>query len=136
MARARLELQLPQSEKAPDIARRRLVERFAGELDPREVEDARLLTSELVTNAVMHGRGAIELSAALDEDRLLIEVTDHGEGFERIMRKHDFEGVGGHGLNIVDALASRWGIHDGSSHVWFELERRGPRLGPDAKPSE
>jgi anti-sigma regulatory factor (Ser/Thr protein kinase) len=112
-----------------------VVERFAGELDPREVQDGRLLTSELVTNAVIHGRGAIELSAALNEDRLLIEVTDHGEGFERIMRKHDFEAVGGHGLNIVDALASRWGIHDGSSHVWFELERRGPRLGHDVKPS-
>lgn len=133
MAPARLELRLPRSEEAPEIARRRVVELFAGELGRRELEHARLLTSELVTNAVMHGRGAIELSAALDEDRLFVEVTDHGEGFERSMRKRDFDAVGGNGLNIVDALASRWGIHEGSSHVWFELERPGPRLGRDAK---
>ena len=130
VAGARLELQLPRSEAAPAIARGRVVERFAGELDGQELANARLLTSELVTNALVHGRGAIELSAALDEDRLLVEVTDDGGGFERIMREHDFDAVGGHGLNIVDALASRWGIHEGNSHVWFELERPGPRLDP------
>lgn len=133
VARARLELQLPASEEAPEIARRRVVERFAAELDRRELENARLLTSELVTNAIVHGSGAIELSAALDEDRLFVSVTDHGEGFEWIMRKHDPDAIGGNGLNIVDAVASRWGIHEGSSHVWFELERPGPRLGPDAE---
>jgi anti-sigma regulatory factor (Ser/Thr protein kinase) len=99
-----------------------------------QLEDARLLTSELVTNAVVHGRGAIGLSALLDEDRLMIEVIDEGDGFERTVRQHGLDAVGGNGLNIVDRLASRWGIHAGSSHVWFELERPGPRLGTDAKP--
>ena len=123
VARARLELQLPRSEEAPEIARGRVVQRFARELDRRELENAQLLTSELVTNAVMHGRGAIELSAVLDEDRLLVEVTDDGEGFEPTLRKRALDAVGGNGLNIVDVIASRWGIHEGSSQVWFELER-------------
>ena len=134
MVSAQLELQLPTSEQAPEIARRRVVERFAAELGPVQLEDARLLTSELVTNAVVHGRGSIVLSALLDEDRLMIEVTDEGEGFERVVRQHGLDVVGGNGLNIVEMLASRWGIHAGSSHVWFELERPGPRLGTDAKP--
>jgi anti-sigma regulatory factor (Ser/Thr protein kinase) len=131
---AQLELQLPTSDQAPEIARRRVVERFAAQLDPVQLEDARLLTSELVTNAVVHGRGAIGLNALLDEDRLMIEVIDQGDGFERTVRQHGLDAVGGNGLNIVDRLASRWGIHAGSSHVWFELERPGPRLGTDAKP--
>jgi anti-sigma regulatory factor (Ser/Thr protein kinase) len=100
------------------------VEGFAADLDPRELEDARLLTSELVTNAVVHGRGGIELIALLDDARLTIEVTDHGEGFERTIHRGDLNPLGGNGLNIVDALASRWGIDDGSSHVWVELARR------------
>jgi anti-sigma regulatory factor (Ser/Thr protein kinase) len=134
VVRARLDLQLPTSEQAPEIARRRVVERFGAALDPRRLEDARLLTSELVTNAVVHGRGAIGLAALLDEDRLMIEVTDEGDGFERAVRERGLDAVGGNGLNIVDRLASRWGIHAGSSHVWFELERPGPRIGTDAKP--
>ena len=48
-------------------------------------------------------------------NRLLIQVVDQGHGFERILRERDR--IGGRGLNIVDALARRWGIHDGSSHV-------------------
>jgi hypothetical protein len=87
-----------------------------------------------VTNAFVHGRGAICLSALLDEDRLMIEVTDEGEGLERVVRECGLDAVGGNGLNIVDMLASRWGIHAGSSHVWFALERPGPRFGTDAKP--
>ena len=133
MAGAQLDLRLPASEQAPELARRRVVERFGGELDPRQLEDARLLTSELVTNAVVHGRGPVGLIALLDEDRLMIEVVDQGDGFERAVRDHGVDAVGGNGLNIVEALASRWGIHPGSSHVWFELERPGPRLGPDAQ---
>ena len=133
---AQLDLRLPASEQAPEIARRGVVERFAGELDPRQLEDARLLTSELVTNAVVHGRGPVGLTALLDEDRLMIEVVDQGDGVERAVREHGVDAVGGNGLNIVDALASRWGIQAGNSHVWFELERPGRRLGPNAKPSE
>jgi anti-sigma regulatory factor (Ser/Thr protein kinase) len=131
---AQLELQLPTSDQAPEISRRRVLERFGAEADPGQLEDALLLTSELVTNAVVHGKGAIGLSALLDEDRLMIEVTDEGDGFERTVRQHGLDAVGGNGLNIVDRLASRWGIHAGSSQVWFELERAGPRLGTDAKP--
>jgi anti-sigma regulatory factor (Ser/Thr protein kinase) len=105
---------------------------YSGRLDAELLTDAQLLASELAANALMHGSGDITLRAKLDEDRLLVEVIDDGSGFERDLRRNDFQQVGGWGLDIVESISSRWGVHEGTTHVWFELERRGPRLGePD-----
>lgn len=129
-------LELPRDSSAPGRARRWLADSFRSELDPEELERATLIASELVTNAVVHGRGEIILRGELNEDRLLVEVIDEGQGFERTVRQRNFDAVGGWGLAVVDAQASRWGIHEGTTHVWFELERRGPRLGPSKNPLE
>jgi|SRR5580704_11683551 anti-sigma regulatory factor (Ser/Thr protein kinase) len=129
-----LEANLPHTPQAPQIARRTVARWLADDVEPEELATAQLLVSELVTNAVVHGIGEIMLRATLDEDRLLIEVIDEGQGFERTVRQRDFASVGGRGLAIVDAEASRWGIHEGTTHVWFELERPGPRLGTDKSP--
>lgn len=129
-----LQVNLPHTVQAPRIARRSLADWLEPAVDADELDTARLLVSELVTNAVVHGHGEIMLRAALDENRLLVEVIDEGRGFERTVRQLDFASIGGRGLAIVDAEASRWGIHEGTTHVWFELERSGPRLGPDKKP--
>ncbi len=117
---------MPRTGQAPGLARWRLDEWLAGDLDARELADAKLLASELVTNALVHGHGRIEIRGELDDNQLLIEVIDEGKGFERIVRENDFDRGCGWGLHLVDAVASRWGIHPGSSHVWFELERHGP----------
>ncbi|HEY3728856.1 MAG TPA: ATP-binding protein [Solirubrobacteraceae bacterium] len=135
MASERFESALPRSVQAPGIARRWVVSWFAESLDEQELDTARLLTSELVSNAVLHGRGNITLRGKLDDDRAMVEVIDEGAGFERVVRQHSFEELHGRGLEIVDSEASRWGIHEGTTHVWFELERGGPRLGPETKPS-
>jgi len=116
------------------MARQRLAQWLGRQLDEREVRDATLLVSELVTNALVHGRGTIELHARLDGSHLIVEVIDDGKGFERVVRERDFDSLGGWGLGLVDALASRWGIHEGRSQVWFEMERCGPRPGPFNKP--
>lgn len=109
-----------------------LTEWFAPVLAAGTLMTARLLVSELVTNAVTHGRGRITLRAQLFERRLLVEVIDEGGGFERELRERDFDtpGVGGWGLSVVDAESNRWGLRRHSSHVWFELERPRPRLEP------
>lgn len=130
----RFELALPQDVSAPRIARRTLNEWFATSLADDELDTAKLLVSELVTNALLHGQGTITLRAHLDDDRLLIEVMDEGPGFERTVRDADFEINGGLGLGLVDGESSRWGVDVGATHVWFELERSGPRLGPAKKP--
>jgi anti-sigma regulatory factor (Ser/Thr protein kinase) len=134
MAR-KFEATLPRIVDAPQAARRLVREWLPEDLDGETVQSAELLVSELVTNAVVHGRGRLILRGELDDDRLLVEVIDDGDGFERTVRQRGVDSVGGRGLAIVDALASRWGIHEGTTHVWFELERPGPRLGVDRKPT-
>lgn len=91
--------------------------------------DAELAVSELASNAIYHGQGQIILRAWLDDDRLLVEVIDEGPGFERQLRQREFGQIFGWGLGIVEDVSSRWGVHDGPTDVWFELERSGPRLG-------
>lgn len=130
------EQDLPRMRGAPALARRSLSRWLAEDVERDQLRTAELLVSELVTNAVMHGRGKITLRAQIDEDRVLVEVIDEGGGFERTLRHGDFDAVGGRGLAIVDAEASRWGIHEGTTHVWFELERPGPRLGPEKNPAD
>jgi anti-sigma regulatory factor (Ser/Thr protein kinase) len=130
-----VEVELPRDRGAGARARRVVEELAAGALDAPELGRAKLLVSELVNNAVLHGQGAIMLKADLDEDRLHIEVIDEGAGFEREVREHDSEHLGGRGLALVDAESSRWGVHEGTTHVWFEIERPGPRLGAEKKPS-
>ncbi|HLY49960.1 MAG TPA: ATP-binding protein [Solirubrobacteraceae bacterium] len=125
---------LPRDATAPGLARRAVERWFGPLLDAEELASVKLMTSELVTNAVVHGIGGITLRARFEDERVLIEVVDEGQGFERSMRKDDFQEVGGHGLAIVDAEASRWGIHEGTTHVWFEFERSGPRLGEEHNP--
>jgi anti-sigma regulatory factor (Ser/Thr protein kinase) len=84
-----------------------------------------LLTSELVTNAYRHAGTETRVSVGFDDDRARVEVRDVGAG-EPELRPHDTGRVDGRGLQIVDALADRWGYHstEAGTAVWFELVRR------------
>ena len=85
-------------------------------------ENARLLLSELVANAVEHVReaGDLEVRIALSDGVLRVEVLDPGPGFEPPSRPPDSER--GWGLLFTDRLASRWAVdRDGRARVWFEL---------------
>ncbi len=128
------EVELPRSPRAPTLARRAITEWYATELDSDALHRAKLLVSELVTNAVLHGEGRIQLHADLNDDRVLVEVADEGSGFEHEVRDVPFDELRGRGLGIVDSASSRWGIHEGTTHVWFEIEREGPRVGRSKKP--
>ncbi len=132
MAQA-FEKELPRSPDAPGEARRSLSHWYSAALEPEDLHRAKLLASELVTNAVLHGHGRILMRTHLDEDRVLVEVIDEGEGFEHRVRNRKFDDLHGRGLAIVEAESSRWGIHEGTTNVWFELERPGPRLGQHRK---
>jgi two-component sensor histidine kinase len=102
--------------------------------------DVILVTSELVSNAVQHGSGEIELRLDHDDKTVHGQVIDQGSGFEAEVRERGLTDIGGHGLALVAKLTDRWGVFEGSSHVWFELEARardtsmaGPEVG-DAPP--
>jgi anti-sigma regulatory factor (Ser/Thr protein kinase) len=121
---ARLELELPRSPESPGISRRWLQERFAAKLDDCWLTIAKLLISELVTNAVVHGRGRIEVRAWSEGDHVHVEVTDQGTRFVWALPTRVLDGRGGLGLVIVDAEAARWGIgEEATTRVWFDLPR-------------
>lgn len=122
-----LEQELPKSLDAPALARD-AVRRLEGQVPPELTENAALLISELVTNSVKYGGdGRIQLEIEAAPDRLRAEIVDQGEGFEplsRAKRKMKLEDEGGWGLHLVETLADDWGVHEGSTHVWFEIRRR------------
>jgi anti-sigma regulatory factor (Ser/Thr protein kinase) len=116
---------LPYTLSAPGLARRYLASRAAawpaGLLDLVE-----LLASEVVTNAVLHGRGPVELLLKDDGLQLKVEVGDGKPGPLLWMPgqpAHDHHR--GRGLLIVDYLADRWGCRPHPTApgkvVWFEL---------------
>jgi anti-sigma regulatory factor (Ser/Thr protein kinase) len=91
---------------------------------PDQVPLAMLLTSELVTNAYRHASSDARVSVHVDDERIRVEVVDLGGGGVELLDP-DPDSVFGRGLQIVDALAARWG-HDNDSigtRVWFELMR-------------
>jgi serine/threonine-protein kinase RsbW len=109
------------------LARQFVVSALAEDSAIREV--ARLLVSEVTTNALRHtasgtAEGGFRVSYELREDRLRVEVYDAGARTTPQRRAHDLEAPGGRGLELLDALASRWGILGGPEGrvVWFELD--------------
>jgi anti-sigma regulatory factor (Ser/Thr protein kinase) len=83
------------------------------------VDDVVLATSELVTNAIVHGLGPIDLRMRMNSREVLVEVQDRGTFQPRKLRP-TAEDEHGRGLQIVAALAERWGTRateDGKS-VW------------------
>jgi len=81
-----------------------------------------LLVSELVTNAVVHAHGPVELRVWAVPDLVRVEVRDGSRSAPRI-RDYGPESTTGRGVRMLDNLASSWGVELGSSGkiVWFEL---------------
>ena len=88
------------------------------------VETVELLTSELVTNVVLHARSSPELVVSLDDGVVRVEVWD-STATPPIRRSPDAQSASGRGINIVAELAAEWGVEkipDGK-RVWFEVRR-------------
>ncbi|MEV7780818.1 SpoIIE family protein phosphatase [Kitasatospora sp. NPDC088351] len=100
---------------------------------PEVVDDAVVLVSELVTNAVVHAGTAAEVCCLREDASVRIEVTDHHPerglpSFADVPvtasdRYADPDGEGGRGLLMCSALAERWGVEyaAGCKTVWFRL---------------
>ena len=95
-------------------------------------EAAALLTSELVTNAVLHTSsghdgGTVTVVVIDVADGLLVEVVDDGSPDCGPEVSGDRLAAGGHGLFLVEQLATRWGfLQDGAgTTVWFQLGTEG-----------
>jgi anti-sigma regulatory factor (Ser/Thr protein kinase) len=90
------------------------------------VEDARLLISELVTNAVIHARSVFSVSIASWQRKLRLEVHDRSLAIPTAVRRSPDAQRGGRGLQIVAALADDWGVvrTPHGKTVWAELSQR------------
>jgi anti-sigma regulatory factor (Ser/Thr protein kinase) len=124
------DLELPR-ELDSAAAARHAVDELGDKLPEDQLGDVRLLVSELVTNSLRHaelGPGdSIRLGVDVDGDRVRVVVTDPGKGFEFDGPADDPDTVEGWGLYLVATLSDRWGVaagdRDGSTSVWFELDR-------------
>jgi len=79
-----------------------------------------LVVSELITNAVVHAGGLVQVALDLDDDSITVSVTDAGTGMVA-RRRRDTDALGGRGLQIIEALASAWGARscpDRGKTVW------------------
>ena len=104
---------------------RGVVRSLLGRDVPRSfVSNALLATSELVTNALLHAHGALDISARYDRERglLRVEVSDSSSDVPTPMDSVPSE-PGGRGLSVVARLSSAWGcmVNEQGKTVWFEL---------------
>lgn len=99
----------------------------------RVADVAALLTSELVTNAIIHARSPVHLDLVMFASHVRVEVRDLSPAPPARRRDRPLAAVPGRGLELVEALANRWGAHvaPGGKCVWFELGGWPDGEGPD-----
>jgi CheY-like chemotaxis protein/anti-sigma regulatory factor (Ser/Thr protein kinase) len=116
-------LELPEELTSASLARRFVESTLTGwGLAPLN-DDAVLVVSELVANAVTHGRSSSRLLLQLKENGLLIELADAGEGTPELQPVSD-TAEHGRGLLLIGAVASAWGMHSRPFEgklVWAEM---------------
>ena len=121
-----VELTLPPEPRAAAVARSHVRDLA---LDEETAEVVSLLVTELVTNAVRHGRVTdgtrITLHLDVADDGLVrVDVVNDGPVFEAAPRTREVDVAGGLGLQLVDKLAERWGVEgNGSTKVWLAVKR-------------
>ncbi len=126
----------------PTLASVPVTRRWIGEClasHPDEVrETASLLTSELVTNAVLHAATDVTVTVRRRGDGLRVEVAD-GDPQLPAPKNYGEDAATGRGLGVITALADTWGAkrHGQGKVVWFELGDGGsePELEAPARPA-
>lgn len=91
---------------------------------PGRSEIAELLTSELVTNALVHTDTDAVLTATVGPGGLRVEVRDFVARRPRLRVPNADDGTHGRGLVLVQSLADAWGVraHGVGKAVWFDLD--------------
>ncbi|MFE1246997.1 ATP-binding protein [Streptomyces sp. NPDC058741] len=126
---------LPATLESPRQARRQVTDELRRRCHSQCAEEAALVISELVTNAVLHGASPVWhiLKVVCDGASscvIRVEVGDHGLGWDGSLtpRSTGGDACGGRGLHLVEALSSRWGtcrLPHGQL-VWAELTTASP----------
>lgn len=116
---------LPHAPSSVAIARKRLcTDLQASGLHGEIVDDANVIVSELVSNALRHARplpsGHVQVAWHRAGDGVELSVSDGGAMTEPRRGRPALSSLGGRGLGIVEALSDRWGVRheDGHTTVW------------------
>jgi anti-sigma regulatory factor (Ser/Thr protein kinase) len=121
---------LPPTAVAPKVARRLVAELLLAWDQPHLdtlADDALLVVSELVTNAVVHAgadSGVLHLDIRTDQNGSLHVGVSDGSSIPPFVKEPTGDAEGGHGLPIVTQLSARWGVEStdtGGKRVWVEL---------------
>ncbi len=104
-------------------AARRFVRQLLPDAWSARVDDVLLLVSELVTNAIVHARSAVQVTVTVFNGTTRVEVSD---GVPRLpVRRSAGEGaLDGRGMGMIEVLADRWGIliRETGKTIWFEVD--------------
>ena len=119
---------LPHTPSSVSTVRRRLcAELLASGVYEETAEDATVIVSELISNALRHARplpsGEIRVDWCRQGDLIRLAVSDGGAMTEPRRARATLSSLGGRGLSIVETLADRWGVHheDGGTTVWATI---------------
>lgn len=112
----------PEPESVPEA--RHFVLNLGWANDERTRDRLASLTSELVTNAVLHARTPFVVKVSVAANRIRVAVTD-GSDAPPALKQHEPTAATGRGLRIIEAIADRWGVEplQSGKTVWFELDR-------------
>jgi anti-sigma regulatory factor (Ser/Thr protein kinase) len=122
MTKLTARLDLPPGVQAPKEARD-AVESMLREWGFQQrdwLELARVVVSELVTNATVHGGGCLRLEVQVDGREVTIRASDAASA---VPRRRVPGPQGGYGLALIEALVPRWGVdeHEQGKQVWVQL---------------
>jgi anti-anti-sigma factor len=131
----RVEFEFEANDRAPARARAAVRESLGPLLSDSALTSVVLMTSELVTNGIVHCAGGLSVGLRLTTfwDSVRVEVDDPGDGFDPSARSAipdelSVPDMGARGLFVVDQCATRWGARQANTDrgrrfsVWFELE--------------
>ena len=117
---------LPAGPGAPATARAALTRWLTGQVPGEVLADARLLASELVANSAgtaerLEEGSSLQFAVQLKDGAIRVDVRGLAERPE-VPAAPAREPGGGFGLQLVEALATRWGAdRTGGTHLWFEV---------------
>lgn len=120
----RLTLLLAPDPASARVGRRAAADHLARAGAPADlVEVAVLVVSELVTNAVRHAHGEVELLLEADATSASVGVRDASPAHPELVEAYD---GGGRGMLVVTTLAARWHVEEvpGGKVVWAHLRAR------------
>ena len=114
--------ELPATARSVTEARRFVLDALTNWRLDALADTAALLTSEVVTNAVLHARTSVDLVVRRLVVGIAVEVTD-GSSTQPRARRATADSTTGRGMALLDQLATSWGVktHKGGKTVEFTV---------------